>query len=73
MRLVHHQRAHFEVSFRLLVDLDLVLDLFNALIRSVEEMGWKDDMFSTYINIEKLSAGGGFEIKDSIFGNVGVG
>ncbi|CAA2967175.1 Hypothetical predicted protein [Olea europaea subsp. europaea] len=33
-------------------------------------MGSEDDLFSTYINVEKLGAEGGSKINDSVFNNV---
>ncbi|KAG6418547.1 hypothetical protein SASPL_120751 [Salvia splendens] len=47
-----HRRAHSEVNFRLPDDLDLASESF-------EDMGSEDDPFSTYIDIEKLSAAPG--------------
>ncbi|KAL3524057.1 hypothetical protein ACH5RR_016891 [Cinchona calisaya] len=52
----HHRRAHSEVNFRLPEDLDLVSDPFDAPVgTSFDEMGSEDDLFSTYMDIEKLS------------------
>ncbi|KAI3470960.1 hypothetical protein Pfo_027623 [Paulownia fortunei] len=77
MRPSHHRRAHSEVNFRLPEDLDLVSDPFDAPAGSFEEMGSEDDLFSTYMDIEKLSggagAGGGSGIGDSVFDNAGGG
>lgn len=51
----NHRRAHSEVNFRLPEDLDLVSDPFDAPVgSSFEEMGSEDDLFSTYMDIEKL-------------------
>lgn len=68
MRPSHHRRAHSEVNFRLPEDLDLVPDPFDAPAGSFEEMGSEDDLFSTYMDIEKLS-GGGSGIGDAVFEN----
>lgn len=47
----HHRRAHSEVHFRLPDELDLVSDpLF-------EELGSEDDLFCTYMDIEKFGSG----------------
>ncbi|KAL0382213.1 UNVERIFIED_CONTAM: Transcription factor b [Sesamum calycinum] len=75
MRPSHHRRAHSEVNFRLPEDLDLVSDPFDAPAGSFEEMGSEDDLFSTYMDIEKISggAGGGSGVGDSILDNVGGG
>ncbi|XP_057778423.1 transcription factor RF2b [Salvia miltiorrhiza] len=59
MRPSQHRRAHSEVNFRLPEDLDLGSDPFDAPAGSFEEMGSEDDLFSTYMDIEKLSAGPG--------------
>ncbi|KVI04802.1 bZIP transcription factor 18-like [Cynara cardunculus var. scolymus] len=52
----HHRRAHSEVNFRLPEDLDLVSDSFDAPSGSFEEIGSEDDLFSTYMDIEKLGS-----------------
>ncbi|KAI3735049.1 hypothetical protein L6452_14536 [Arctium lappa] len=52
----HHRRAHSEVNFRLPEDLDLVSDSFDAPSGSFEELGSEDDLFSTYMDIEKLGS-----------------
>lgn len=57
----HHRRAHSEVSFRLpddMIDLS-PSDPFNggSSTASFEEIGSEDDLFSTYIDVEKLSGG----------------
>ncbi|XP_051121416.1 transcription factor RF2b-like [Andrographis paniculata] len=66
MRPAHHRRAHSEVNFRLPEDLDLVGDPFDAPAGSFEEMGSEDDLFSTYMDIEKLSgAAAGSGIADA--------
>ncbi|XP_060181678.1 transcription factor RF2b-like [Lycium barbarum] len=51
----HHRRAHSEVNFRLPDDLDLVSDVPGG--TSFEEMGSEDDLFSTYMDMEKLGSG----------------
>ncbi|KAA3453507.1 transcription factor RF2b-like [Gossypium australe] len=43
----YHRRAHSEVQFRIPDDLDLVSDPF-------EGLGSEDDLFCTYVDIEKL-------------------
>ncbi|XP_027110614.1 transcription factor RF2b-like [Coffea arabica] len=54
-RPTHHRRAHSEVNFRLPEDLDLVPDPFDVPAgTSFDEMGSEDDLFSTYMDIEKL-------------------
>ncbi|KAL2333075.1 hypothetical protein Fmac_014288 [Flemingia macrophylla] len=58
----HHRRAHSEVSFRLqeeVMDLS-TSDPFNggSSTASFEEIGSEDDLFSTYIDVEKLANGG---------------
>ena len=59
----HHRRAHSEVSFRLPDDMmDLSpSDPFTggSSTASLEEIGSEDDLFSTYIDVEKLGAGAG--------------
>ncbi|KAI3517501.1 hypothetical protein L1887_16716 [Cichorium endivia] len=52
----HHRRAHSEVNFRLPEDLDLVSDSFDAPSGSFEEIGSEDDLFSTYMDMEKLGS-----------------
>ncbi|RDY07524.1 Transcription factor RF2b, partial [Mucuna pruriens] len=57
----HHRRAHSEVSYRLPDDMmDLSpSDPFNggSSTASLEEIGSEDDLFSTYIDVEKLGGG----------------
>ncbi|KAL3521312.1 hypothetical protein ACH5RR_019461 [Cinchona calisaya] len=54
-RPTHHRRAHSEVNYRIPEDLDLVTDPFDAPVgSSFDEMGSEDDLFSTYMDIEKL-------------------
>lgn len=55
-RASHHRRAHSEVNFRLPDDLDLVSDTFDAPSGSFEELGSEDDLFCTYMDIEKLGS-----------------
>ncbi|CAI9774928.1 unnamed protein product [Fraxinus pennsylvanica] len=71
MRPAHHRRAHSEMNFRLPEDLDLGSDTFDPPAGSFEEMGSEDDLFSTYMDIEKLSAGGGSGMGDHVFENAG--
>ncbi|XP_073020844.1 transcription factor RF2b-like [Primulina eburnea] len=59
MRPTHHRRAHSEVKFRMQEHLDLVSEQFDAPEGSFEEMGSVDDMFSTYMDIEKFGGGAG--------------
>lgn len=69
MRPAHHRRAHSEVKFRLQEHLDLVSDQFDAPEVSFEEMGSVDDLFSTYMDIEKFGgagAGCGSGLVDSV-------
>ncbi|KAL2317371.1 hypothetical protein Fmac_031247 [Flemingia macrophylla] len=58
----HHRRAHSEVSFRLPDDMmDLSpSDPFagGSSTASVEEIGSEDDLFSTYIDVDKLGGAG---------------
>ncbi|XP_042493288.1 transcription factor RF2b-like [Macadamia integrifolia] len=49
----HHRRAHSEVNFRIPDDMDLP---FDASTGSFEDVGSEDDLFSTYMNIEKLGS-----------------
>ncbi|XP_075485784.1 transcription factor RF2b [Primulina tabacum] len=77
MRPSHHRRAHSEVNFRLPEDLDLVSDPFDAPAGSFEELGSEEDLFSTYMDIEKLSSAacavGGSGVGESCLGNAGGG
>lgn len=52
----HHRRAHSEVSFRIHEDMDLSSDPFTG--SSTEEIGSEDDLFTTYIDVDKLGASG---------------
>ncbi|KAG6404346.1 hypothetical protein SASPL_136592 [Salvia splendens] len=61
---MRHRRAHSEVNFRLPDDLDLGSDSFDAPAASFDEMGSEDDLFSTYMDIEKLSAAPGSAAAD---------
>ena len=55
----HHRRAHSELTFRLPDDVDLSSsDPLNASAASLEEIASEDDLFSTYIDVDKLGAGG---------------
>ncbi|KAL7146721.1 hypothetical protein ABFS83_06G060500 [Erythranthe nasuta] len=75
MRPSNHRRAHSEMNFRLPEDLDLASDPFDAAAAAggFDEMGSEDDFFSTYMDMEKLSAGAGAGsgIGDSVFDNSG--
>lgn len=67
-RTSHHRRAHSEVNFRLPDDLDLVSDTFDAPSGSFEELGSEDDLFGTYMDMEKLGSNlndGGGGVPDS--------
>ncbi|EXC19534.1 Transcription factor RF2b [Morus notabilis] len=69
-----HRRAHSEVSFRLPEDMmDLSpSDPFNvgSSTASLEEIGSEDDLFSTYIDVDKLGgAGNGGSCADQSGGN----
>ncbi|XP_077216921.1 basic-leucine zipper (bZIP) transcription factor family protein [Tasmannia lanceolata] len=64
----HHRRAQSEVAFRIPNDLDLVVDPFDVPTTgassavgasSFDEIPSEDDLFLTYMDIEKLEAGGG--------------
>lgn len=46
----HHRRAHSEVNYRLPDDLDLISDPL---------IGSEDDLFTTYLNMDKLGSGSG--------------
>lgn len=52
----HHRRAHSEVNFCLPVDLDLVSNPFDVLPGSFDELGLKDDLLCTYMDVEKLES-----------------
>uniref|UniRef100_A0A5B6ZTQ5 Putative transcription factor RF2b isoform X1 n=1 Tax=Davidia involucrata TaxID=16924 RepID=A0A5B6ZTQ5_DAVIN len=52
----HHRRAHSEVNYRLPEDLDLVSDPFDVPSGSLDEIGSEDDLFCTYMDIEKLGS-----------------
>ncbi|KAM5582975.1 transcription factor RF2b [Rosa sericea] len=56
---INHRRAHSEVSFRLPEDLmDLSgPDPFNGAGSSTDDLGSEEDLFSTYIDLDKLQAG----------------
>ncbi|CAA0811028.1 Basic-leucine zipper (bZIP) transcription factor family protein [Striga hermonthica] len=75
MRPSHHRRAHSEMNFRIPEDLDLMPDPFDAPAGSFEELGSEDDLFSTYMDMEKLDNGsaGGSGIGDSVFDNAAAG
>ncbi|RVW42337.1 bZIP transcription factor 18 [Vitis vinifera] len=50
------RRAHSEVNFRIPEDLHLVSDPFDVPSASFEEMGSEDDLFCTYIDIDKFGS-----------------
>ncbi|KAJ4979423.1 hypothetical protein NE237_010203 [Protea cynaroides] len=52
----HHRRAHSEVNFRIPFDMDLINDPFDASTGSFEEIGSEDDLFCTYMDIEKVGS-----------------
>ncbi|XP_047086745.1 transcription factor RF2b-like [Lolium rigidum] len=54
MRGAHHRRARSEVAFRLPDDLDLASADASA---AFDEIGSEDDLFSTFMDIEKISSG----------------
>lgn len=54
-----HRRAQSEVHFRLPDDLDLTSDPFDAPSASFEDLGSEDDLFSTYMDMEKLGGASG--------------
>ncbi|KAL6958123.1 hypothetical protein U1Q18_050127 [Sarracenia purpurea var. burkii] len=55
-RAAHHRRAHSDMNFRLPDDLDLVSDQFDGPPGSFDEIGSEDDLFCTYMDIEKLGS-----------------
>ncbi|KAD4585841.1 hypothetical protein E3N88_23442 [Mikania micrantha] len=73
----HHRRAHSEVNYRLPEDLDLVSDTFEAPSGSFEELGSEDDLFCTYMDMEKLGSnlteGAGGVLDAGRIGNAGGG
>ncbi|CAL5404748.1 unnamed protein product [Camellia sinensis] len=68
----HHRRAHSEVNFRLPDDLDLVSDPFDGTSGSFDEIGSEDDLFCTYMDIEKLGSSSA-DGADYRIDNAGVG
>lgn len=53
----YHRRAQSEVQFRIPDDLDLLQDPFDGPSGSFEELGGsEDDLFCTYMDIEKLGS-----------------
>lgn len=52
----YHRRAQSEVHFRIPDDLDLLQDPFDGPSNSFEELGSEDDLFCTYMDIEKLGS-----------------
>lgn len=74
-RAAHHRRAHSDISFRLPDDLDLVSDPFDGPPGSFDEIGSEDDLFCTYMDMEKLgssSADGGGDFNNAAGGGGGV-
>jgi hypothetical protein len=58
MRGAHHRRARSEVAFRLPDDLDLASAGGDAdASAAFDEIGSEDDLFSTFMDIEKISSG----------------
>ncbi|KAJ4972378.1 hypothetical protein NE237_005477 [Protea cynaroides] len=51
-----HRRAHSEVNFRISDDMDPINDPFNASTGSFEDIGSEDDIFCTYMDMEKLGS-----------------
>ena len=51
-----HRRAQSEVQFRIPEDLDLLSDPFDGPSGSFEELGSEDDLFCTYMDIEKFGS-----------------
>ncbi|CAK9133706.1 unnamed protein product [Ilex paraguariensis] len=68
----HHRRAQSEVNFRLPEDLDLVSDPFDAVSGSFDEIGSEDDLFSTYMDIEKLGSNLNDGVSDNAVGGGGT-
>ena len=52
----YHRRAQSEVQFRIPDDLDLLSDPFEGPSASFEELGSEDDLFCTYMDIEKFGS-----------------
>ncbi|XP_057979371.1 transcription factor RF2b [Malania oleifera] len=52
----HHRRAHSELNFRIPDDLDIFSDPFDVPSASFEEIGSEDDLFRTYMDIEKFGS-----------------
>ncbi|GAB4860206.1 hypothetical protein Ancab_011685 [Ancistrocladus abbreviatus] len=60
----HHRRAHSEVSFRIPDDMDLSSGPFTNGGSSTEDLGSEDDLFTTYIDVDKLGgAGAGSDLR----------
>ncbi|EPS70738.1 hypothetical protein M569_04023, partial [Genlisea aurea] len=69
MRSAHHRRAQSELNFRLPEDLDLAFDAAPG--GSFEEdVGSEEDLFSTYMDMDKLTTAAGSGMSDSISDNV---
>ncbi|KAG5558138.1 hypothetical protein RHGRI_008157 [Rhododendron griersonianum] len=72
-RPAHHRRAHSEMNFRLPDDLDLVSDPFDGPPgSSFDEIGSEDDLFCTYMDMEKLGSSSA-EAGGGDFGNAASG
>ncbi|KAF4348747.1 bZIP transcription factor 18 isoform X1 [Cannabis sativa] len=52
----YHRRSQSEVQFRIPEDLDLLSDPFDGPSGSFEELGSEDDLFCTYMDIEKFGS-----------------
>ncbi|XP_062092339.1 bZIP transcription factor 18 [Humulus lupulus] len=52
----YHRRSQSEVQFRIPDDLDLLSDPFDGPSGSFEELGSEDDLFCTYMDIEKFGS-----------------
>ncbi|KAI4994194.1 hypothetical protein ZWY2020_029242 [Hordeum vulgare] len=57
MRGAHHRRARSEVAFRLPDDLDIAGGADGDASAGFDEIGSEDDLFSTFMDIEKISSG----------------
>ncbi|KAJ7959542.1 transcription factor RF2b [Quillaja saponaria] len=51
-----HRRAHSEVHFRIPEELDLDSDTFDGTSATFEDLGSEDDLFCTYMDIEKIES-----------------
>ncbi|KAL5569631.1 hypothetical protein UlMin_026206 [Ulmus minor] len=57
----HHRRSQSEVQYRIQDDLDLLSDPFDGPSPSFDELGSEDDLFCSYMDIEKF----GSKLEDS--------